>query len=692
MSNVEKITDWLYNPIERLTPVEWAETHRRLTKEVTDYDGPMSYRMTPYLIEIANSAMADDPSQIISIMKGSQLGFSIGGIFTILGWIIAQSPANTLFITENDEKLKDQIQGPINQMINSSQLANYVGNHNIREREAKGRRSSGTGDTVKGIKFKDGQLYTLSGQNIKSLSSWSIRYGLYDEVERWKGSYKSAGKFLELVEPRHRAYKDRRKLFFVSTPEVKQTSNIEPLHDMGDRRRYKIPCKHCGELIELKWTQETDGEHAGITYKRDKAGRFIEGSAEYICQECGNTFKEIHKYDMLDETYDAYKAGRPNICEWVPTAEPISPIYKSYQISSMYAPAGFYSWQDMARKWCNIHPKNGARDLGALQTFYNQELGLTWEAKGKEVSATGLKQNTRNYDVGIIPTEQSEREGNGKIVAITCAVDLNGIMGEGDNVQDDDVRLDYEVVGWCENGDDNYVTSYSIDHGSIGNFQRSRDKRVKRTDETKWTFRHGHKNNVWDEFEKVLYRDFKRDNGKTKRIMLCGVDTGNFTKYANEFVYKHPLCIGVKGKDPDKYTKLGADKKFYTKGSQPKLYLAEGDVIKDVLAEEVDLYWNDNTSIQQPFGYMNFPRPENGKYQYNTFFKEFEGEHKVMQRDASGAPVGFKWVKKHSGSANHFLDTRLYNMVMQKLLVEIICKKYKLEATWKNFCAYMKHK
>ena len=262
--------------------------------------------------------------------------------------------------------------------------------------------------------------------------------------KRWKGNYKTAGDFMGLVEPRSKSYGDERKLLFGSTPEIKQTSNIEPLYLMGDQQKYMIPCLCCGELIDLVWQKDVDDGKAGIHFDRDKIGKFIEGTAEYVCQKCGGTFKESHKWDMYDETYEAYKNNQHLICDWEPTSTPESHFHESYHISSLYAPFGFYSWQDMARKWCNSHPKGGAVKKSKLQTFVNQELGETWTDYGIEVKVNQLLKNTRNYDIDIVPNALSIQDGNGKIVLVTCSVDLNG--------KEDDARLDYEIVGWSQSG------------------------------------------------------------------------------------------------------------------------------------------------------------------------------------------------------------------------------------------------
>ena len=100
--------------------------------------------------------MPDCIAKYIVVMKGSQIGISIAGLITILGWIIGESPANTLLILKDDEAIKRTMSGAIQQMIDSSGLQHLIGASNIRSK-----RNGATGDTVKGKKFVNGNLYFL---------------------------------------------------------------------------------------------------------------------------------------------------------------------------------------------------------------------------------------------------------------------------------------------------------------------------------------------------------------------------------------------------------------------------------------------------------------------------------------------------------------------------------------------------
>ena len=90
----------------------------------------------------------------------------------------------------------------------------------------------------------------------------------------------------------------------------------------------------------------------------------------------------------------------------------------------------------------------------------------------QDVKKDRLIKNVRNYKVGIVPNELSKKDGNGNIVLLTCACDINGTV--------DDARLDFDVFGWAENG-----SVYSINQGSIGTFKPGKKDEEQREKLTK---------------------------------------------------------------------------------------------------------------------------------------------------------------------------------------------------------------
>jgi phage terminase large subunit GpA-like protein len=463
------------------------------------------------------------------------------------------------------------------------------------------------------------------------------------------------------------------KLYYISTPTIKGQSNTEEVYMLGDQRKYFVPCPCCGECIVIEWRVKLDNEtFAGIHFELDDHGKLKEKSVGYICQSCGNFFTEKNKRELL-------LSGL-----WKPTAKSSEEGYFSYHIPSLYSPPGMYNWTYYVRQFLECYPNGmyGKPNIGNLKAFVNTCLGQTFEEQGKSVKVNQLAKNTRSYKVGIVPTQLSELDGNGKIVMLTCSCDLNGKV--------DDARIDYEVIAHSETG-----CTYSVDAGSIGTFQRglSNERREQ------WTYRNNEKvNNVWEIFLKeVLQKSYLSDNGRSYQIMCAGIDTGNFTQYAYAFIdsvqYQQvPLMtVGIKG-DIGKIRKVGADTETYHKSKEREnLYILEVNQLKDTIADRVELIWDEQSGLSQPVGFMNFPEPSEGKYTYKGYFFQYESEHKVPKLNADGSEIGYTWQKKHSTVANHFFDTAVYTPAIRDIFVENFLKSLKLkDISWGKFCEIMK--
>ena len=122
---------------------------------------------------------------------------------------------------------------------------------------------------------------------------------------------------------------------------------------------------------------------------------------------------------------------------------------------------------DLVNDWLEAKPPNAKVDQDKLKTFLNIRLGQTWEEVGETPKINRLMQNTQDYPAGTVPDKTCDENGDGVIVMLTIACDLNGVMQDGN----EDGRVDWELLAHTSQG-----ASYSVDHGSIGTFKRKRDK------------------------------------------------------------------------------------------------------------------------------------------------------------------------------------------------------------------------
>jgi phage terminase large subunit GpA-like protein len=626
--------------VSDIKPSKWYESNMIMPRG-SAFPGPFSFDLTPYWKEPLDCAHKDHPAKEISIMKGAQLGGTAAVLNPVVGYTIAQNPGNIMFLTGHSD-LSDAAIQKVDHMIDSCGIRKLIRPSVLRARNSR------TGDTNKSKEFPGGNLKSGSVTNHNLLRQHDVMIMIVDDYDASPQFSKDAGSTRELVQKRTSAFAHKKKIFWVSSPQLKSLSNIEEVFLLGDQRYYHVPCPCCHELIILKWSVEAEnsGEMAGITWKLDAHNNLIKESVGYVCQKCGGFFDSTNKYDMNINGV------------WVPTeANPKEKYHQSYQISSLYAPPGMDDWDYYVTQYINANPIGGKRDEKKHQTFMNVVLGETYEYQGEEIKATELQKNIMPYEVGTIPEKLSMEHGNGRIVLITCAADLNGL--------EDDARLDYEIVAWAEN-----MSSYSISHGSIGTFipREGRNKK----DRERWTYKHGVVNSVWGEFTKILEQIFITDTGRKMKIFISGVDCGYQTQLVYQYIDNCNLnCIGLKGKDEDKFTAIDKDSKTYRHAREKtNLYLVEANIVKDELSRYLGLKYDERFHDSQPNCFINFPTPSGGKYLFDNYFTHFESEHKILDKDAR-----FRWKKKSDVHQNHLWDCHLYNMVCKDILVDIVCKE-----------------
>jgi phage terminase large subunit GpA-like protein len=633
--------------ISNIKPSDWVEQNVIMGKP---FPGPYRYSRTPYCMEIINCFAQDHPMLWIAVMKGAQIGLSAGVLIPIMLWMIKNDPCNTYFLVGSPDLIEKATE-KLDLGIDNAGLRQYI------KPQVQRRRAQKSGDTNSKKEFSGGYIHIGSANNHKDIRDVSLRLGLFDDWESVKGKSKESGNTRKLLEQRFAAYADSHKIAYVSTPELEENSNIEAAYLLGDQRKYMIPCPCCSAYIELKW-HITNGEiTGGITWKVDDNGKVISESVGYICQECGDFFDDKNKHELL------------NAGHWKPTAEPSKPGYYSYHISSLYAPIGMYNWEHYVNDYIEANPEGQPRNEDLWKTFVNVVLGETYKNPATELKANLLQKNTRTYEINTIPEKMSIADGNGRIVLLTFACDLNGPK--------DDARLDWEIVGWSENN-----TSYSISHGSIGTFIPNESNKKNKVVREAWTYEHHRPNSVWPELNKILATEFKTDTGRKMKILISAMDTGwceheAFTYIDNSNFY----ILGIKGDKEEKYVNRHIEQAVFKQGiSRQNLYMLRVGRLKDRLAAMMKLFWDSGNDDQQPAGFMNFPNPSDGKYTYNNYFSHFEAEIRKIDKDGN-----FIWEKKNAIVQNHLFDCRIYNIAIKEILTDKVCKEMKIpNYTWND--------
>lgn len=383
-----------------ITVSEWADAHRVLSVIGSAEPGPWRTSRTPYLREIMDQLSEHAPARTVAFMKSSQ----VGGTEVASNWLayimaVAKGPVGVVMPTE--KSLNDWVMQKFTPMSEETPAI----------REVLYKRSNNSADnSAQRKRFRGGILYFKTAGSTAELKSTSLRYAIADEVDEYDWSTVQ-GDPLGLLEVRLTTFHDR-KLFVPSSPTMKDASRIEELFLAGDRRRYHVPCPHCGEFQHLTW--------ANLRWEKrpDNPRRILD--AWYACKECGAQIEEYQKPDMLAR-------GR-----WIAEA-PDAP-FPSYHINALYSPIGLgLTWRELAAEWIEAQD-----DPAKLMRFMNTRLGETWADRSRDIKPNLLEARAEPYQLRTVPPG---------CMVLTAGVD----------VQDD--RLEVQIIGHGK-----HETTWTVDY------------------------------------------------------------------------------------------------------------------------------------------------------------------------------------------------------------------------------------
>lgn len=391
----------LWRPPVRVSPSEWCQLHVMLSALSSEIAGRFNLDLYPFLKEPLD-ALADDDVQEMTLMFGSQAGKTTLLICLILYWA-AVDPGPALLCGDTADGVKELTTTRLYPMLKIC----------ARTRDLLPKRERDQLDLL--IDLKRMLVFTGWSGSVSKLGSKNIRYLLCFEIDKWSYDKSLEGDSLELAKNRTKAF-TRRKHVYDSTPSVKGQSRIEASYDLSDRRRYHVPCPHCGlwhtlDFEALHWPKGADGHSVAPEIARDNA--WME------CPGCQGRIEDVHKPMMLRRGIwlCAGESARPATPAEVKKAknvreaydgtplfvegEPEHPVryHRGYRLSSLYSPA--LSFGEIASKWLAA-----GDDLSKKQDFWNGWLARTWEVRSDAPHWKDLWLRLRtDIPSGFIPPE-----------------------------------------------------------------------------------------------------------------------------------------------------------------------------------------------------------------------------------------------------------------------------------------------
>lgn len=391
---------------------EWSDRYMRIPRGNGAEHGAYHTNRTPYAREVMRCLSPLHPARRVVAMVASQLFKTQVG----LNWIganIHQAPANMLVLLPTAQLAK-RVSSRIGKTIDE------VPELRARVAPPRSRDSRNTVDTKE---FDGGTLYITTAGSAANLAEVPARYIYGDEVDRWDINVDEEGSPIDLAETRASTYGRNAKFYYTSSPTEAGASAIDDLFKLGDRRRYYVPCPHCGHMHVLEWENLRHDE------RPDAAGQ-PRLTAWMVCPACQADIAEAHKGDMLAR--GEWRAEATGDGETV-----------SFELSGLYAPPGWISWAGLAKQYAKAKAKLDRGDPEPMQVFYNTRLARTWDSISERVKADQIQSIAEPFPLGTVPP--------GALI-LTAAVDTQG------------GRLECQILGWGP-GLERWTVNYHVIDG-----------------------------------------------------------------------------------------------------------------------------------------------------------------------------------------------------------------------------------
>ncbi len=396
------------------TVSQWADKQRWLIAG-TNAPGKWRTDLTPYLRDIQDDLSEHSPVRTVVFIKSSGVG-GTEAMFNWLGYCMHHLGNRDMLVVVPSLELRDRSFNP--------RLSKMIGeNPPLADLVSRASRSSANRADI--LEYGANARIIKAGANsADSLRSDHLPYVICDEVDAYKWDVGGEGDPMTLIENRQRTF-SRAKTFLVSTPTNADESRIDQAYQRSDRRRYHVPCPHCGDFHHLKF--------ANLKYRTELAESPTPGAAEakvvvdawYVCESCGAEILEGEKPTLLAR--GRWIAERPRV-----------KLVRGYHINSLYAPIGLgLGWRQIAQKWVDVQG-----DTAALKAFVNTYLGEVWREEGDGADAASVLARVEPY---ALETLRAAR----KVRRLTAGVD----------VQKD--RLECSLAAWGD-GEEGWLLDHQI--------------------------------------------------------------------------------------------------------------------------------------------------------------------------------------------------------------------------------------
>lgn len=571
--------------------LDWAKRNIVFSERITDHPGPYNEDLVPFFSEILRALSPEDPCNIVSLAKSAQIGGTIcANIFTLGS--LDMAPGDFLYVHPTEENAARWSKTKLMPLVREMPAVAKLFSQNSR-------------DASNSVLYKEridgrGAIQAAGANSPAGLSMISPRKQVQDDLAKWQMN--EAGDPEVQADSRSKAFFNS-KVFKISTPMVEPGCKITANYREGTQESYHVPCPHCGELQELRWENMRD--HIDPEHPEN---------AHFVCIGCGSEIHEHHREWMV----------RPeNGAKWVAKYPERARRHRSFRIWMAYSP--FERWENLAREWISVQsggPEKRENGSGAEQTFFNDWLGLAFEADNKAVDWEILRDRAavaENTSRGIVPAG---------VLALVWGIDVQGdrveclLVGYGRNR----LRAVVERVV-IDNRAGSHLPGYRVHSGHISEPE------------------------VRAALDTLIAREWTDEAGRKRTVDMTAIDGNAYTDDVWNWVRKHPRSkvIMVRGGNNENAPPIAQAREYDNKGRPKKQKWSSRFYTFAASSFKLRLYRDFKKDDPQRAGFIRFARGFE-----DDLFQQATSESRVAEKTRSGH-TRYVWTLP-KGQRNEVLD------------------------------------
>ncbi|MBL4929346.1 phage terminase large subunit family protein [Fuscibacter oryzae] len=361
----------------------------------------------PGLINFDNAPYQREPLDMtvnpacrrITMQWGAQVGKTTVALCA-QAYRIQHNPTNQMMMQPSQGDLKTWLETKFNPLVEANdELSQLIA-------PPRGRRGVNN-DLMKS--YPGGFIMFAWSGSPKTMRGRSAPFAVCDETDGYDRT--AEGHPVSLLAQRLASFEGQSLLLEISTPLIRGSSHIETAFELGDQRRFNVPCPHCGHRQTLRWDR--------VTWSQDASGNHRPDTAGYECEAegCGTIWTDVDRIAAI-------RAG-----EWV-AAKPFDG-HASYHLNELYS--CFRKLESIVRSFLE------KKAAGDLQTFVNVSLAETWEEAAEQISSGDMMARVEIFRAPV----------PARALFLTAGIDMQ---------QD---RLEVEIVAWGL-GEESWSIRYEV--------------------------------------------------------------------------------------------------------------------------------------------------------------------------------------------------------------------------------------